>query len=311
MKKLFRLLQEVFFLLFILTFFFTLLEFTGAQGFLRKLNYPAPVYNGKEYFDPSLQRINSVKKLVTYCDSIYNVSTDQQKLGYNIGYTRVVREVVRNRFYHGYSTYSIGNNYLALFGDLAYRPSVNYGAGLSAIVIPDEIMKYPFAACSQQCIILMEALEEKGFSVRPIGFKGNARTGGHFCLEVYYENSWHFFDPDLEPDYAVFASHNYPDTKFLATHTDVMLEAYAKHPPEKMLTLFNNPIYGATNKFPAVKARIFHYVTFFLSYTLWIFFGLAFILIRRKNLALSNKYVRNSRVFIPHLQERESSLHNA
>ncbi|MBL0337301.1 MAG: hypothetical protein IPP73_18825 [Chitinophagaceae bacterium] len=119
--------------------------------------------------------------------------------------------------------------------------------GLSAIVIPDDILEYPYAACSQQSIILMELLKQKGFTTRKVGFQG--KTTGHFCFEVFYGNGWHFYDPDMEPDSKVLDANNRPDIQFLARHKDVLLQAYAQYPVEKVLDIFPNYFYGSVNEF--------------------------------------------------------------
>ena len=61
-----------------------------------------------EHFDPSLNRIMSISEFVTYCDSLYGDiqlnASDSEK------YAIIVSKTLRERFYHGYSHYSLGNN---------------------------------------------------------------------------------------------------------------------------------------------------------------------------------------------------------
>jgi hypothetical protein len=42
---------------------------------------------------------------------------------------------------------------------------------LSAIVLPEDILKYPMAACSQQSIIMMECFKKIGVDYRKVGFE--------------------------------------------------------------------------------------------------------------------------------------------
>jgi len=54
----------------------------------------------------------------------------------------VVSGVISEKFYHGYSYYGKGHNVFAkMFEPFLFE-------GVSAIVIPDDIVKYPNAACS-------------------------------------------------------------------------------------------------------------------------------------------------------------------
>ena len=80
---------------------------------------------------------------------------------------------------------------------------------LSAIVIPNDILKQPMAACSQQSIIGMEVFKRKGFKVRKVGFFYDG-YGGHFCFEAFFYNRWHFFDPDLEPKLSIMIANHFP-----------------------------------------------------------------------------------------------------
>ena len=268
---------------------------------MKQFGYREPRYNRLEEFDPELARLNNMTKLVAYCDSSYSEqSFTEDAQSFEKSYPDVVSSIVRKRFYHGYSYYNFKDNFV---GMVASRVS---SKGFSAIVIPDDILKYSYAACSQQSIVFMEILKQKGFVTRKVGFKGKAN--GHFCFEVYYNGNWHFIDPDMEPDVNVLNSYNRPDIAFLAHHKDVLLKAYPQYPKEKVLDIFPNYYYGEANTFAAPKAIIFQYVTKFFSYTIWLFFLLAFILSRRKYLRLSSQHVRNNGIHSLLIQPGKSSV---
>jgi len=196
--------------------------------------YPAtddPKFAYREDFDPSLLRLNTVDKLVTYCDSLYSEKIYKgEQVKFQETFPAIVSAVIRDRFYHGYSSYRIKNNFLAA---LVSRFSMK---GLSAIVIPDDILKYPYAACSQQSIVMMEILERKGFTTRKVGFQG--KLNGHFCFEAYYDGGWHFYDPDMEPDVTVLNAYNHPSIALLARHPDILVKAYHQYPAEQVLDIF-------------------------------------------------------------------------
>jgi hypothetical protein len=232
-------------------------------------------YNSLEEYDPSLIRLNTIDKLSSYCDSLFNsMAENDPTVVSHTAFPEIASAVVQKRFYHGYSFYDLNKNFMAMALSNATIK------GLGAIVIPNDILKYPYAACSQQSIVLMEMLQSKGFPTRSVGFEGD-RTG-HFCFETFYNGDWHFFDPDNEPDINVLKAHNIPSIAFLNANKNVLVEAYPQHSKEYVLDVFTKYSYGAINTFPAPRAILFQKVSLFLSYTLWSFFLLAFVWTRRK-----------------------------
>ncbi len=304
MKKLFYLFQAGLFIAFNFFLLLTVYQLTGSRSSLGIMGYEEPKYNLSEEFDPSLERLNSIEKLTSYCDSLYTekVSTEEV-VDFEENYSAIASSVVRKRFYHGYSQYGLGNNFIAV---MASKLSLE---GLRAIVIPNDILRYPFAACSQQTIVLMEVLKRKGMITRKIAFQG--KKLGHFCFEVYYKGSWHFYDPDMEPDVAVLNMYHRPGIAYLAGHPGILQQAYRQYPREEILDIFLNYSYGKVNKFAAPKAIVFQQVAKFLSYTIWLFFLIAFILVRKKYLRLSHQTnVRNRRVHLPKLQPGTSPAYH-
>jgi hypothetical protein len=293
MKKLLFILQFPLFVFFNISLFLGIIQLADNTIEIQDSNGIVPVYNGKEDFDPSLQRINSIRKLESFSDSLYNSkynqATDSQ---YEHNYAEVVTETVRNRFYHGYSKYTMSNNFVA---SLFSKASLD---GYSAIIIPDDIMKYPYAACSQQAIVVMELLRKKGLTTRKVGFQG--KISGHFCFEVFYNGGWHFYDTNMEPDVAVLNAHNRPSINVLAANKELLLNAYRSYPEELVTDIFLNYSFGKPNRFPAPRGIVFQQLAKFLSYTAWLFFLAAFIIVRIKYLKLrNNKYVWNRRVSFP------------
>lgn len=294
MKRLLYLLQISILGLFIITLAATAFQLLGTANPLSKYDYDKPENNRVEDFDPSLNRLNSLHKLEKYCDSLIAVTgcTVNSK-DYPKKYSDFVAAVIRKRFYHGYSNFDFSNNYLSvLFSRISLQ-------GYNAQVIPDDILKHPFAACSQQSIIMMEVLKAKDLKTRKISFNGK-KSGGHFCFEVFYNESWHLYDPNMEPDIAELNLYGRPGIAFLTEHPDILTKAYKQYPKEEILDIFPTYSYGEVNVFPAPRAIIFQRVTKFLSYTLWLFFLIAFLLVRRKYKRLaSKKYVWNNRIYFP------------
>jgi hypothetical protein len=293
MKKLLFGGQILFFCLFNIALLAAIIQFSGNAGPFAGFNYEKPVYNKVEEFDASLSRLTNIDKVIEYCDSLYvqqHGNTVAGKLGKD--YTNLLSQVIRKRFYHGYSHYSSTDNYLSV---LFSRATLD---GYSAIVVPDDILKHPNAACSQQSIIMMEVLKKKGFKTRKVGFQG--KTSGHFCLEVYFDGAWHFFDTNMEPDAELLNAHNHPDIATLVADKALLLNVYNRYPRAEIMDIFPTYTYGEINAFAAPRGILFQQTAKFLSYTIWIFFLAAFLFVRRKYLRLSAKqYVRNSRVSIP------------
>src|SRR5688572_19438785 len=141
--------------LFIFTISITLVQLLGGQTKLATLNYKQRQYNGVEEYDVSLNRLNTINKFEGYCDSLYTMKagTTNNPSEADKEYVELVNSVVKKRFYHGYSYYGLDNNYLAYIFSKATQN------GYSAVVIPDDILKYPNASCSQQSMVMMKVLQ--------------------------------------------------------------------------------------------------------------------------------------------------------
>jgi hypothetical protein len=288
MKKRYFLAQFLLFLAFNLFLYLTVIDLTNSHSIFNKLDGKMPVYDGKEEFDPSLSRLTTINDLEQYCDSVFEAAAlTNSSFNFENQYPQIASSAVRKKFYHGYSSYGYSHNFMALMLD----PLTN--KWLSAIVIPDDIMRYPFAACSQQSIVTMELLKRKGFKTRKVGFDGGEQVGGHFCFEAFYDNSWHFFDTDQEPNAELLSVYNRPSIEFLINNKHILNAAYSHWKPERLHAMFTNYFYGKVDQFEAPNALIYQQVTKFLSYTAWVFFLIAFVVVRRKYLHLLTPYNYN------------------
>jgi hypothetical protein len=302
-KRILFSMQMVLFGLFNFSLLATILQLSGDSNPLSRFDHDKPVYNHVEAYDPALGRLNSLEKLELYCDSIYAETVfTNNAVEFEKTYTDIVSSTIRNRFFHGYSYYGFGNNYLATFVSKTTIP------GLSALVIPDDILQYPYAACSQQSIVMMEVLKDKGLITRKVSFQG--KTSGHFAFEVFHDGVWHFHDPNMEPDKTVLNNYGRPGIAFLARNPEILLQAYSRYPKEEVLDIFPSYSYGPVNKFPAPRAIIFQRATKFLSYTIWLFFLAAYIIVRRKYIRERSKtYFRNNRIPVPQIQQGATSIY--
>ena len=235
--------------LFLLTFLLTLNQLLFRHEEDNKKEY-------NELYDVKLNRLDNMDRLLEY----WNRITIQNGLEVNTReHVGLARDIVAQRFYHGYARYNIRNNYIAFF---AGRCIWNHFLG---IVIPDDILKYNGALCSQQAIVFGELLKERGYKIRKVMLEG------HFCKEVFYNNSWHFYDPDMEPNFSKEMPK--PGIKDLMGNKDLIYGAYeGKLDKISIDKIFRKYKTGKINSYPAKKMIVFHYVTKLLSNWLWVLF---------------------------------------
>lgn len=231
-----------------------------------------PQYDQKEQFDPGLAYINSTEKLIGAADTIAR----QKNISHNsLAYAITVSNILRKRFYHGFSHYPLSKNWIAATGEQLF------GHGLSCIVKPDDILKYGFGGCSQQSIVLMEVMKRKNVPYRFVGFPH------HYATELMFNNNWYFFDPNMEP--------NIPDSERLETKWNCCADNLKKYYDTARFKDLDwkfgtgKVIHGNTNAPAAPNAELFHTTTNYLSKTLWLF-PLVIVFYRRKKASNRSKY---------------------
>jgi hypothetical protein len=210
-----------------------------------------------------INTIRSVDDLLNYADSVAVVK--------NIGkgsleYAIELDNVVKNRFTHGYSHYGFKENWIAATAGSVWK-------NFSAIVTPDDLLKYPQGACSQQSIVLMECMKRRGISYRTVYFSS------HFALEAKVGNQWFFFDPDMEPSLTLATITNL-DSLSKSEKLYTIYKLYSDS--VSLATTLSSFSYGKVNAKQAPKTVYFHSVTKFLSKTLWLIPLIAAIFIYRK-----------------------------
>ncbi len=227
-------------------------------------------YGNKELFNIELSRFKSVEDVTAHIDGIYSVTHSSPEID-TLAYVKATSDIVKKRFYHGLSEYSIKDNWIAvLFGKLLWNH-------LSAIVEPDDILNYSEGLCSQQTIVFLEILKRKGIKTRWIGL-GYKEGPGHFLAEVHYQGKWHLYDVNLEPKWERVTNHHesityykqYPDTLYLAYEGILSRSLFDK--------IMEKVQYGEVNEFPAKKMLLFHSVTKIITYIIPLFLGFLILL---------------------------------
>lgn len=143
----------------------------------------------EEKFDESYLVINSPVKLDSMVMSQFETS------GHDTAKTLLFMDnFMRNRFYHSYSELTFHDNWISyLCGHLFWSHFLNP-------VVPEEIIKYQMAGCSQQGILFQDQLNRLKIPCASVQFYPlEYQKSGHYTVSAYYGNSWHFFDPNLEP----------------------------------------------------------------------------------------------------------------
>ena len=209
-------------------------------------------YNHKEYYDPSLSYINTLHKLNQHIDS--TLGKKRIACG-TYEYVTGISNIVSNRFYHGYSHFTLRENWIAAVSGILIEP------GMASKVHAGNIIKNPGAACSQQVIVMMAALRAKGIPYRHLGFPH------HYALEVLINGKWYFFDPDMEPQMnkAQQSEDNWRH------QSDSLKQYYCKGGTMRSDYTFGaglTPHVGSVNEVPAANARLFQTTTGILSKTL-------------------------------------------
>lgn len=222
-------------------------------------------YDQKEQFDPGLSYIHSIDKLEKHIDSV--IATEQLSKDM-VEYTTVIAKAIRNRFYHGFSHFTLKENWIAAIGEKLI------GYGLASKVKPGDIMNHPYAACSQQAMVMMEVLRRKELPYRSVGFPH------HFALEVLINGKWYYFDTNMEPN----ISNEQRLESFWNDHTDSLKQFYDTTRFRDLDWKFGKGLkitHGSVNQRFARNARLFQDVTGVASKLLWLF-PLMIVLYRRR-----------------------------
>ncbi|CAN5304402.1 hypothetical protein BH20BAC1_BH20BAC1_00420 [soil metagenome] len=234
-------------------FFFILAIFLLLPNFFNFSIEANPVYNKRELFDPAMKHLNSLDKILAFADSLATANNiPEQSPQYGI----LVANIIRERFYHGFSVYNLRENWIA-----ALLHS-GLGKNLANPVDPADILQYPYAGCSQQAIVLMKAMHIKNIPYRSLGFPH------HYAVELFIQNSWYFFDPDMEPKMQIPERNEdqwqkSPDSLKKYYHFNMAHLNWGLGSSE-------NVQIGVINAEPAPNALLFQQITKVLSKTLWL-----------------------------------------
>ena len=215
--------------------------------------YATPDYDHREKFDPSLSCLNTIDKLDAYVSKM--LIEKNIKPG-SVEYVEAIKNVISNRFYHGFSHLSVSDNWVAALSEKIA------GRGLACNVMPEEIIKHPYAACSQQCIVMMALLRRRNIEYRSVGFPH------HYTLEAKINSKWFYFDPNMEPS---IPNPEREESKWKDS-ADNLKKYYDTTRFKDLDYKFGNHLavtFGPMNEKPAPNARRFQSVTGWFSKFAW------------------------------------------
>lgn len=224
-----------------------------------------PEYNGKERYYPNLGHIKSLAQLEAYVDKCaemkkFDVHSPQ--------YSAMLAYVISCRFYHGFSHWKMSENWVAALGEKVF------GYGLASKVEPEDILQHPYAACSQQTIVMMAVLRKKGIPYRKVGFPH------HYAIEVHVNNSWYYFDPNMEPRMNL-RQREHDQWAGINDNLKAFYNPIVHHNLNYQFGKGCKAEFGPINEVPARNASLFQSATAIISRIAWMF-PLAFALVRRR-----------------------------
>ncbi len=217
-----------------------------------------------ERYNGALNYCTDLQSSIKFIDSVSFVGSDKFD---TLTYVNSASEFIKERFYHGTANYTFSENWIAnMLGKYVW-------SHFYAIVVPGDILKRNKGLCSQQTMVFMELLKSKNIDSRKVGI--TAQDGnGHFLCEVYYANSWHVYDVNLEPNWHK-VQHAHESMDYYLQNKDTLYTVYeGKISNSEFKDLLQDVKYGVPNEFPAKKMRLFHTVTKCFTYALPLFFFL-------------------------------------
>lgn len=221
-------------------------------------------YNTTELYDSTYADVEDIESAILFIDKYYQKTAATTNFD-TILYTSLASDFVKARFYHGLANYTVSDNWIA------YLTGRYLWSHFSAIVNPNDLLKHDEGLCSQQTIVFLALLKQKGISFRSVGL-GYPEGPGHFLAEVRYQGTWHLYDVTMEPQWEKISEKNmsmayyqqYPDSLYLTYEQRMRPDVFNK--------IMEKVEYGVTNVLPAKNMRLFHQTTKVLIYVLPILF---------------------------------------
>lgn len=231
-------------------------------------------HSWEEYNPLYFSKFQSIQSIINYADS--GVGRHNRN---SVDYYNSIAKIIRKRFYHAYSSYQFSDN------PLAYLSGRFIWDHLSAIVDPDDIMKHPMAACSQQSIVLAEIFKRNKIKYRKVSFEH------HFALEGFINNGWHYFDVDMEPQLDQRESLE----SLIAANKLIHAYAYSGLDTSYLHQILGKSKTGTVNESLAPNASLFHKTCSFMVSKWFLFFAFIVAFWRNINKVILKRVLKQKR----------------
>jgi len=181
--------------------------------------------------------------------------------------------LIAKRFYHTVSEYSLRHHPLAyivsfLWTDIRYP------------VIQEDILAYPHAFCSQQGALFMQLAQEHGYRTRVAAL--DFGYSGHYVPEVFYNNSWHFYDTDMEPAHHLELAQYAADSLMNQPIFRAAYQHYYNNTRRSKPVVPSLEAYHPENDIGGHNMRLLHRLLWWVGYLGWVPFALSLLLTRKR-----------------------------
>jgi len=238
-----------------------------------------PLLEGQtEIYDEKIARIDNLKELKEFVNSEILQNNIE-----GIDIPIYIDDIIRKKYFHHTSYISAESNWILKVFDYLF-PEFFFTTAMD----PKDLVKKNHGICNQQAIMFQELVKDHEFEYASIGFSVKNPNGinfGHFASAVKIDESWFYFDSNMEPDYDRRDASII--TKILNANKSLLKELY----PEYNFDLLTKDMieFRDLNTFPAKRGALFQDLTQFLSNFLWAFLFLLALLLKAFNLRKKKK----------------------
>jgi hypothetical protein len=197
----------------------------------------------KEKFDPRLAQLQTV-------DGILAAARVGEHEGNELAQLAAVENVLRYRFYHGYNRYSFHENWVAWVLARVVHPDLDAKVGLN------EILEQPWAACSQQAIVVQAILRRLNLPYAVVEYPG------HFSAAARVNGDWYIVDPWGPLDRNRSRVWKYEDWATKSGRKAILGPGASEFGAKLN---YEVPRLTRFNQFPAPRMAWFHPLTLFIS----------------------------------------------
>lgn len=163
----------------------------------RLIQIDRPLTVGSEQYNPRLNWINSLDNADRALPAFVKNSGQPQK-----DIADGIQAMLEQRFAHGFSRFHLRDNWIAYTLGRVFERISGSDNGTSSLpvidapVLPDDILKYRRAMCSQQMMVFEALLARHKIDYARVSFM---KAPSHDAVAARVDGVWRFYDSDMEP----------------------------------------------------------------------------------------------------------------